>query len=102
MLLSKLDTVKALLDRMDTRSKKLDDILSGQKAEIDKYGIGYTDGASMSNAKGKNILLKVQSLLILPLILHTQLLRRIMCLVLHVFSLAIIVDLKDTHLAPLQ
>ena len=46
MVLSKLDTNKASLNRMNTGSKKLDDILCSQKAKTDMHGIGYADGAS--------------------------------------------------------
>ena len=52
--LSELDTAKASLNRMNTGSKTLDDILCNQKSHTDKHGIGYADGASTSNAKGKN------------------------------------------------
>ena len=54
MVLSEFNTAKASLHRMNTGSKKLDDILCSQKAHTDKQGIGYADGASTSNAKGKN------------------------------------------------
>ena len=51
MVLSELDTTKASLNRMNTGSKKRDDILCDQKADTNKHGIGYPDGASTSNAK---------------------------------------------------
>ena len=54
LVLSELDTVKTLLKKMKGRSIKLDNIVSSQKTHTDKHGIGYTDGASTSNAKGKN------------------------------------------------
>ena len=58
MVLSKLNTAKASLNIMNTRSKTLDDILCSQKAHTDKHGIGYANGASTSNAKGKNYFVK--------------------------------------------
>ena len=54
MVFSKLDFVKASFDRKNARLKKIDDILSSQKAKTDKRGISYTNCASTSNAKGKN------------------------------------------------
>ena len=58
MVLSELNTAKASLNRMNTESKKLDDILCSQKAHTDRHGIGYPDGASTSNAKGKYCFIK--------------------------------------------
>ena len=58
MVLSELNTAKVSLNRMNTGSKKLDDILCSQKALTDKHGIGYADGASTSNTKGKNYFAK--------------------------------------------
>eukprot|EP00268_Persea_americana_P027565 TRINITY_DN26935_c0_g1_i2.p1 TRINITY_DN26935_c0_g1~~TRINITY_DN26935_c0_g1_i2.p1 ORF type:complete len:102 (-),score=18.58 TRINITY_DN26935_c0_g1_i2:226-531(-) len=54
MALSELDTSKASLNRMNTGSKKLDDILCSQKAKTDMHGVGYADEASTSKAKGTN------------------------------------------------
>ena len=51
MVLFELDTTKASLNRMNTGSKKLDDIMCSQKVHIDKHNIGYIDGATTSNAK---------------------------------------------------
>eukprot|EP00268_Persea_americana_P034506 TRINITY_DN34142_c0_g1_i1.p1 TRINITY_DN34142_c0_g1~~TRINITY_DN34142_c0_g1_i1.p1 ORF type:complete len:168 (-),score=25.91 TRINITY_DN34142_c0_g1_i1:25-528(-) len=58
MVLFELDTTKTSLDKMNAVSKKLDDILSSQKAKTDNHGIGYTVGASTLNAKGKNNLVQ--------------------------------------------
>ncbi|XXG89760.1 hypothetical protein AAC387_Pa12g1686 [Persea americana] len=58
MVLSELNTAKASLNRMNTGSKTLDDILCSQKTHTDKHGIGYADEASTSNAKGKNYFAK--------------------------------------------
>ena len=58
MVLSKLNIAKASLNRMNTGSKTIDDILCSQKAHTDKSGIGYADRASTSNAKGKNCFVK--------------------------------------------
>ena len=55
MVLFELDIVKASLNMMNTGSKELDDIPCSQKAKIDKHGIGYADGASSLNAKGKKL-----------------------------------------------
>ena len=54
MVLSELDTSKASQNRMNTGSKKLDDIMCSQKAKTDMHVIGYADEASTSKAKGTN------------------------------------------------
>ena len=51
MILSELDTTKASLIKINTRFKKLDDIMCSQKVHTDKHGIVYADRASTSNAK---------------------------------------------------
>ena len=58
MVLFGLNIAKASLKKMNTGSKKLDDIISSQKAHTNKHDIGYADGASTSNAKGKNYFVK--------------------------------------------
>ena len=58
IVLSELNTAKALLNRMNTELRKLDDVLCSPKAHTDKHGIGYADGASISNAKGINCFVK--------------------------------------------
>lgn len=55
MALTELDSTKALINRMNTRSKKLDEILGSQRTDKLKIGIGYTHGASMSKGKGKPV-----------------------------------------------
>ena len=57
-VLSQLDTAKASFNRMNVGSRKLDDILSSQKANTDKYGIRYIYSSTTSNAKGKNYLVQ--------------------------------------------
>ena len=58
MVLSELNAAKVSLNRMNTGSRKLDDIICSQKAHTNRHGIGYTDGATTSNAKGKNYFVK--------------------------------------------
>ena len=58
MVLSELNAAKVSLNRMNTGSRKLDDIICSQKAHIDKHGVGYVNGASTSNVKGTNCFVK--------------------------------------------
>ena len=58
MVISELDIAKALLNIMNTRSRKLDNIMCSQKVHTDKHGIGYPDEASTSNAQGINCFVK--------------------------------------------
>lgn len=58
MVLSKLNIVKPSLNRINTGSKKLDDILCSQKAHTDEHGIGDADEVSTSTAKGTNCFVK--------------------------------------------
>ncbi|XXG80326.1 hypothetical protein AAC387_Pa09g1229 [Persea americana] len=43
---SELTATKASLNKMNTISKKLNDILCNQKLAFGRHGIGYTDGAN--------------------------------------------------------
>ena len=53
--LTELDFAAASIKRMNTGSKKLDEILGSQKTDKSKFGIGYTHGASSSKDKGKSV-----------------------------------------------
>ena len=58
MAFTELDSAIASIKQMNTGSKKLDEILGGQKTDMSKSGIGYTHGASSSNDKGKSVFLQ--------------------------------------------
>ena len=86
MFVSELDTTKASLNMMNTRSKKLVDILCSQKAHIDKYDIGYIEGTStFKNSVFTNPAVNVA---------HSTVKKR-MCHVWNVNLLAIIVEQMD-------
>ena len=53
--LSELEVKQVLLNKMNTGSKTLTNILCSQKSPFDRSGIGYDHGASTSNAKSKTI-----------------------------------------------
>ena len=53
IILSKLEVKHASLNKMNTGSKTLTNILCCQKSPFDRSGIGYDHSASTSNAKGK-------------------------------------------------
>ena len=53
--LSELEVKQASLNKMNTGSKILTNILGSQKSHFDKSGLGYDHCASTSNAKGKII-----------------------------------------------
>ena len=48
--LSKLEVKQASLNKMDTSSKILTNILGSQKSHFERSGLGYDHGASTSNA----------------------------------------------------
>ena len=53
--MSELEVKQASLNKMNTGSKTLTNILCSQKSHFDRSGLGYDHGASTSNAKGKKI-----------------------------------------------
>ncbi|XXG60944.1 hypothetical protein AAC387_Pa04g2730 [Persea americana] len=53
--LSELEVKQASLNKMNTGSGTITNILCSQKSHFDKSGLGYDHGASTSNAKGKTI-----------------------------------------------
>lgn len=66
---SELSTAKAYMERMNTGSKKFDDILCTQKLPFDKCGLGFTDSTSTSKNLGMS-LLKDQLRILLPRLLQ--------------------------------
>ena len=58
MALTELNSATASIKRMNTGSKKLDEILGSQKTDKSKSGIGYTHGASSSKDKGKSVFVR--------------------------------------------
>ena len=53
--MSELEVKQASLNKMNTGSRTLTNILCSQKSPFDKSGLGHNHGASTSNAKGKTI-----------------------------------------------
>lgn len=55
MALAELDSTKASINRMNTGSMKLNEILGSQKSTSSKTSIGYVQGASSSKDMDKSI-----------------------------------------------
>ena len=53
--LSELEVKQASINKMNTGSKTLTNILCSQKSPFDKSGLSYDHGSSTSNVKGKTI-----------------------------------------------
>ena len=66
MALVKLDSTKASINRMNTGSLKLNEILGSQKSASSKTGIGYIQGASSSKDEGKSIFVQGSTMTDMP------------------------------------
>lgn len=56
LVLSELCATKGSVERMQTGSRTLHEVLGKQK--LGKHGLGYVDGVSTSNSKGNTIFIK--------------------------------------------
>ena len=73
MALTELDSATASIKRMNTGSKKLDEILGSQKIDKSKSGIWYTHGASSSKDKGKSVFVQGPTVYSMTHIVHPPL-----------------------------
>ncbi|KAI8555061.1 hypothetical protein RHMOL_Rhmol05G0145300 [Rhododendron molle] len=61
-----LDNANAIFKKMNTSSQALDDMLSVQKAGLNKEGLGYVEGVSSSKAGGKMVFVKANNSTLTP------------------------------------
>ena len=97
--LSELEVKQVLLNKMNTDSKTLTNILCSQKSPFDRSGIGYDHGASTSNAKSKTIFVSSVAYATPHTALSNNVLsstKKKMCHMLHAHPHVTIVERKDT------